>query len=111
MVQDDPKLLDDGGEIPKSQRRGWRFDTQLWISSLLNKITCQVINCLLCFGIDVSAYWLKKEEEKDKKKNKSITHEAYACSVKVPGVVKQKSVSPVLYTIRPSRFPTPWVSL
>ena len=24
-VQYDPKLLDDGGEIPKSQGRGWQF--------------------------------------------------------------------------------------
>jgi len=27
LVQDDPKLLDDGGEIPKSQGRGWKFDS------------------------------------------------------------------------------------
>jgi hypothetical protein len=25
MVQDNPKLPDDGGETPKSQGRGWRF--------------------------------------------------------------------------------------
>ena len=25
MVRDDLKLPDDGGEIPKSQGRGWRF--------------------------------------------------------------------------------------
>ena len=30
LVEDDPKLLDDGGEIPKSQGRGWRFDSRLW---------------------------------------------------------------------------------
>ena len=24
-----PKLLDNGGEIPKSQSRSWRFDSQL----------------------------------------------------------------------------------
>jgi hypothetical protein len=29
LVQDDPKLPDDGGEIPKSQGRGWWFDS--WI--------------------------------------------------------------------------------
>jgi hypothetical protein len=29
MVQDDPKLLDDGGEIRKSQGRGWRFKSWL----------------------------------------------------------------------------------
>ena len=28
-VQDDPKLLDDDGEIPKSQGRGWRFNSRL----------------------------------------------------------------------------------
>ena len=29
LVQDDTKLLDDGGEIPNSQGRGWWFDSQL----------------------------------------------------------------------------------
>ena len=28
-VPNDPKLLDDGGEILKSQGRGWRFDSRL----------------------------------------------------------------------------------
>ena len=28
-VRDVPKLLDDGGEIPKSQGRGWQFNSQL----------------------------------------------------------------------------------
>ena len=28
-VQDDLKLLDDGEEIPKSQGRGWQFDSRL----------------------------------------------------------------------------------
>ena len=28
-VRDDPKLLDDGGYIPKSQGRGWQFDSML----------------------------------------------------------------------------------
>ena len=30
MFQDDPKLMDDGGEIPKSQGRGWPFEPRLW---------------------------------------------------------------------------------
>ena len=29
LVRDDPKLLDDGGEIPISQEIGWRFDSRL----------------------------------------------------------------------------------
>ena len=29
LVQDDIKLLDDGGEIPKSQGRVWRFTSRL----------------------------------------------------------------------------------
>ena len=28
-VQDDPKLLDYGGEIPKSQGKGWLFGSRL----------------------------------------------------------------------------------
>ena len=27
IVQDEPKLLDDGGEIPKFQGRGWQLDS------------------------------------------------------------------------------------
>ena len=34
MVQEDPKLLDDGGETSKSQGRGWRFDS--WLMNLLS---------------------------------------------------------------------------
>ena len=29
-VWDDPRLLDDGGEIPRFEGRGWRFDSWLW---------------------------------------------------------------------------------
>ena len=29
VVRDDSKLLDDGGEIPESQGRGWQFDSRL----------------------------------------------------------------------------------
>ena len=29
-VRDDPKLLDDGGEIPKYQGEGWRFGSHPW---------------------------------------------------------------------------------
>ena len=29
LVQDDLELLDDVGEIPKSQGRGWLFDSRL----------------------------------------------------------------------------------
>ena len=29
LVQNDPKLLDDDGEIPKSQGKGWCFDSRL----------------------------------------------------------------------------------
>jgi hypothetical protein len=30
LVRDDPKLLHNGGEIPKYQGKGWRFDSRLW---------------------------------------------------------------------------------
>ena len=29
LTHDDPKLLDGGGEMPKSQGRGWQFDARL----------------------------------------------------------------------------------
>ena len=35
-VRDDPKLLDDGGEILKPQGRGWRFNSGYQISSILD---------------------------------------------------------------------------
>ena len=34
MVRDGPKLLDDGGEIPKFQGRGWQFEFPAVISPL-----------------------------------------------------------------------------
>jgi hypothetical protein len=42
------------------------LDSQLWNSSLLDKQTCQVVNCLLCFDVGMSTfclnpnYWLMK---------------------------------------------------
>jgi hypothetical protein len=27
IVRDDPKLVDDNGKVPKSEQRGWRFDS------------------------------------------------------------------------------------
>ena len=60
LVRDDPKprpkLLDGGGEIPKSQGRGWRFDSRLWNLLFTWHKTCQVVNCLLCFGVDMLAF-------------------------------------------------------
>ena len=29
LIRDNPKLLDDGGEIPKSQGRDWRYESRL----------------------------------------------------------------------------------
>ena len=54
----------DGGEIPKSQGRGWRFDSQLWNFFYTWWKICQVVNCLLWFGDEVSVLCLKKEEKK-----------------------------------------------
>ena len=58
FVQDDLELPDDGGEIPKSQGRGWRYDSRLWSLSTSHK-SCHVVNCLLCFGVSLSAFCLK----------------------------------------------------
>ena len=45
LVWDNPKLLDDGGEIPKSQGRGWWVDPRLWnlLSTCLKNLPgCQL---------------------------------------------------------------------
>ena len=36
------------------------------ISSLLDKKTCQVVNCLMCFGIGMSAFCLIKKRKRKK---------------------------------------------
>lgn len=60
----DPKLLEDGGEPPKSQGRGRWFDSRLWhLLSTWHK-SRQVVNCLLCFGFGMSTFWLKKKKKK-----------------------------------------------
>ena len=48
---------------PKSQGRGWQFDSRL--RNLLStwQRTFQVVDCLLCFGARLSACYLKKEED------------------------------------------------
>ena len=67
LVRDDLKLPDDGRGIPKSQGRGLGGSNPgCEISSLLDGKTCQVVNCLLCFGAGLSAFCLKKKKKKRK---------------------------------------------
>ena len=51
MVGDDLKLPGDGRGIPKSQGRGWRFESRLWNLLSTWRKTCQVVNCLLCLAL------------------------------------------------------------
>ena len=51
VVQDDLKLLGDGRGIPKSQGRGWWFESRLWNLLSTWRKTCQVVNCLLCLAL------------------------------------------------------------
>ena len=61
----DPKLLEDGGEPPKSQGRGRWFDSRLWhLLSTWHK-SRQVVNCLLCFGFGMSTFCSKKRKKKE----------------------------------------------
>ena len=62
MVERYPNIKEEvGGLIPGCD-----------ISSLLDIKTCEVINCLLCFGARMSAFCLKKKQIK-KPKTKKIT--------------------------------------
>ena len=58
-VHHNPKLLDDGGGIPKSQGRGWRLDSRLCNLLSPSHTTCQVVNCLMMM---VENYQNLKEE-------------------------------------------------
>ena len=64
LIRDDLKLPGDGRGIPKSQGRGWRFESRLWNLLSTWRKTCQVVNCLLCFGAGLSAFCLKKKKKK-----------------------------------------------
>ena len=63
MVRDDCTLLDDGGGIPKSQRRGWRFDSGYEISSLHDRnLSGGHLPPVLYVGL--SAFYLKQKVKK-----------------------------------------------
>jgi hypothetical protein len=73
MVQDDPKLPDGGGEIPKSQGRGWRFDPPVVKSplhlteNLLGGSTASCASALAC-----RPFVLKKKEKEIGKRGTSV---------------------------------------
>ena len=73
LVQDDPKLLDDGAKIPKSQGRGWRFDSRLCNVLSTWQKTCQVIKCLSCALALACRPYVSKKKEKRKKVMKQHT--------------------------------------
>lgn len=76
LVRDDPKLLDDngqevGGSIPSYE-----------ISFLLDKKTCHVVYCLLCFGACLSTFSLKKQKQKKQKDyENSPQHFLHVCVI------------------------------
>ena len=45
----------------KEEVSGSIFDCK--ISSLLDINTCEVVNCLMCFGVGLLAFYLKKEKD------------------------------------------------
>ena len=71
MVQDNPP--NDGGGIPKSQGRSWQFNSRLWNLLSTQHKTCQMVNCLVCFGVGLSTFCLKLEWIKIKIKIQLVT--------------------------------------
>ena len=60
LVQDNFKLPDDDdGEILKSQESSWQFESRMWNLLYTWQKTCQVVNCLLCFGVGMLAFCQK----------------------------------------------------
>ena len=73
MVKRYPNLKEEvGGSIPGCE-----------ISSLLDRIAGQVVNCLMCFGASVSAFCLKR------KKKESVAHVNYFHSNLPPTIIGQ----------------------
>jgi hypothetical protein len=60
LVGDDPRQPDDGGEIPKSQGRGWQFNPQLCNLLCSSHKVCQVVDYFMYFGVGLSASCLRK---------------------------------------------------
>ena len=102
LVRDDPKLLDDSGEILKSQGRGWRLDPRLWAFFSTWHKTCQVAYCLMCFGVGMSAFCFKS----GKKKRKSELSTTYT----IVRVIKVEMTSEFLFYLG-LRMHAPYASL
>ena len=64
MVRDNPQLQDDGGEIYKSQGRGWLLNPFFWNILFTLQNTCWVVNCNRFFVVGMSAFYLKKQKNK-----------------------------------------------
>jgi hypothetical protein len=65
LFRNNPKLLDEVERYLNVKEEVGSSIPGCEISSLLDRITCQVVvNYLLCFGVDMSALCLKKEKEK-----------------------------------------------
>ena len=62
LVQDDSKVLDDGGEIPNLEEEVGGSIIGCEISSLPNIEIYHVVNCLMCFGVCLSAFCLQKKK-------------------------------------------------
>ena len=72
MVRDDLTLPYDGGEIPKSQGRGWWFKSRMWkLLSTLQKICRSTASCALALACQPSIS-KKKLKLKSKVKLKSL---------------------------------------
>ena len=58
LVSNDPKLLDDGREIPKISRKRLAVRFPHVKSPLYLTKTCHVVNYFMCFGVGMSALYI-----------------------------------------------------
>ena len=75
MVQDDPKVLDDGGEIPKSQGRGQEVGGAIpgcEISSLLDKKFARWLTASCALALACWPFVSQKKRRKNNEETKKI---------------------------------------
>ena len=66
VVRDDPKLLDDSGTVPKTNKMVGGSIPDHEIVCILNKKTSQVVKCLLCSKKNTKISWIEVETRKAK---------------------------------------------
>ena len=97
VVRYDIKLPDDGGEIPKSQGRGWRFDSRLWnlLSTSQKLARWSIASCALPLACrpSVSKFFLNDSSVWEAKRLMGLQYTKMVSIGLIPQIISSKSES------------------